>query len=820
MHWRAAWTVCWNCTRANCGNRFHLSRQRERGQSARTNVGGGAALRIRFPLAELFRPATALALLAGALAVQTLPALPAQWIDALVALAGIALIAGVPRLRWLGFFLLAAGWTMWRADLALSQRLPHVLEGADIVVSGRVHGLPRAQDDATRFEFDADSATQSGKPIAFAGRLRLAWYDTGSDAVPDIAPCSDWRLQVRLKRPRGGVNPGGFDFERYALEAGIVATGYVRESAENHEAGAALFCVDRLRARIGNAIDATLGDTSGAHLLRALAFGDQHAMNEGEWAVARATGIPHLIAISGLHIALFASFGVLLVRVFWKLAPRLTLRWPAPLIEAVASLAFAVAYALIAGFGLPTRRALVMIAALLVASLARRARAPVHGLALAVVALLAWNPACVLSAGFWLSFVGVAWLMFCLGGSNERRRWLRELVTAQGVASIGLLPLGIWFFGQSSLVGPIANLIAVPWICLFVLPLTVVASLLVLVFPALGVPLLQVSGWAMQGLWWLLEKMATWPGALWYFPEPSAWALALAMLGALWLLMPRGIPARALGAFLFLPLLWPARAALADGEFMAYMLDVGQGLSVVVRTRDHALVYDAGAKFPSGFDFGEATVVPALHALGIERIDRLIVSHGDNDHAGGAAAIVAAWPGMAVESGQPERLQIPAAQCLAGESWNWNGVAFRIVHPREPLSSIGNDRCCVLDVRSGRGELILDGDITKAVEAEVAAALAPAAPQLVLQVPHHGSKTSSSAEFIAALHPALGLISTGYLNRFHHPNPGVVTRYLDADVDLLDTAQTGFVKIRIAADAAPRVIEQGRVDRHPYWRED
>ena len=771
-------------------------------------------------MTDFFRPATALALLAGALAVQALTAPPPRWIDGALAFAAIALIVSFRRARWLGFFLLAVAWTMWRADLALSQRLPHALEGADIVVVGRVHGLPRAQDDATRFEFDADSATQEGKPIAFAGRLRLAWYDTETNAVPDIAPCSDWRLQVRLKRPRGGVNPGGFDFERYALEAGIVATGYVRESPENHEAGAARFCVDRLRARIGNAIDATLGDTSSAHLLRALAFGDQHAMNESEWAVARATGIPHLIAISGLHIALFASFGVLLVRLAWKLAPRLTLRWPAPLIEAVASLAFAVAYALIAGFGLPTRRALVMIAALLVASLARRARAPVHGLALAVIALLAWNPACVLSAGFWLSFVGVAWLMFCLGGTNERRRWLRELVTAQGVASIGLLPLGIWFFGQSSLVGPIANLIAVPWICLFVLPLTVVASLLVLVFPAFGTPLLQISGWAMQGLWWLLEKMAAWPGALWYFPEPSTWALALAMLGALWLLMPRGIPARALGAFLFLPLLWPARASLADGEFMAYMLDVGQGLSFVVRTRDHALVYDAGAKFPAGFDHGEATVVPALHALGIERIDRLIVSHGDNDHAGGAAAVAAAWPGIAVESGEPDRLPIPARQCLAGETWNWNGVAFRIVHPHEPLSARGNDRCCVLEVRSGKADLVLDGDITRAVEAEVAAALAPVAPQLVLQVPHHGSKTSSSAEFIAALHPALGLISAGYLNRFHHPNADILARYAAADAGLINAAHSGFVSIRFTPDSAPRVIEQGRVDRHPYWRED
>ena len=784
-----------------------------------TTSGERGTTRIRFPLAEFFRPVTAVALLAGATAVQMLSTLPPRWIDALLALAAIALILIFRRARWIGFFLLAAAWTVWRADIALSQRLPYAVEGADVKVSGQVHGLPRVQDDATRFEFDVGSATHDGTAIPIPGRLRLAWYDTKTSAAPDIAPCSNWQLHVRLKRPRGGVNPGGFDFERYALEAGIVATGYVRESGGNRESGSAMFCVDRLRERIGNAIDATLGDTHSAHLLRALAFGDQHAMGEREWAVARATGIPHLIAISGLHIALFASFGIALVRLFWKLAPRITLRWPAPLIEAVASLVFAVAYALIAGFGLPTRRALVMIAALLIANLARRARAPVHGLALAVVALLAWNPACVLSAGFWLSFVGVAWLMFCLGGTVDRTRWLRELVTAQGVASLGLLPLGIWFFGQSSLVGPIANLVAVPWICFFVLPLTVVASLLILVLPALGTPLLQLAGLAMQGLWWVLEKMAAWPGALWFFPEPSVWALALATLGALWILMPRGVPARALGAFLFLPLLWPAHTTLAENEFEAYMLDVGQGESFVVRTRDHALVYDAGAKFASGFDVGEATVVPALHALGIENVERMIVSHGDNDHSGGAAAVAAAWPHIAVESGEPDRLPIPASQCLAGESWNWNGVEFRIVHPREPLSPVDNDRCCVLEVRSGGNALILPGDITRAVEPEVAAALAPIAQHVVVQIPHHGSKTSSSADFIAALHPALGLITAGYMNRFHHPNPDVVARYRADDVDLINTASSGFAALRFAPGESPHIVERGRFDRHPYWRE-
>lgn len=774
---------------------------------------------MRFPLPQLFSVATAVALLAGAVAVQALTALPPLWLTVALAIAGCVVVLLRSRWRWLGWVLLGAAWTIWRADLALSARLPAALEGEDIVVTGAVLGLPHAQDDATRFDLVADTAEQDGIPAAVSGTLRLHWYASEKTVVPEIEPCSRWRLRARLKRPRGLIDPGAFDFERYALGEGITATGYVREDAVNRAIGTRMFCVEGLRQRISRGIAAALGPGPQSDVLRALAFGDQQAMDEHEWNAARATGIPHLIAISGLHIALFAGFGVLLVRLFWKLAPRLTLRWPAPLIEALASIAFALGYAAISGLGLPTRRALVMIGMLLAANLVRRARAPVHGLAFAVIVLLALDPLCVLSAGFWLSFVGVAWLMFCLGGRGERKNWWQEMVSAQGVASLGLLPLTIWFFGQSSLIGPLANLIAVPVVCFLILPFGVAGALLQLGLPALGMPLLALAGYAMRALWWLLERMADWPAALWYFPEPSAWAFALAMLGAAWLLLPRGMPARALGWVLFLPLLAPARHVPADGEFEALMLDVGQGLSVVVRTREHTLVYDAGGRFPSGFDLGEAAVVPALHAIGVDRVDRLIVSHGDNDHAGGAAAVLAAFPRAAVSSGEPQRMHVPATQCLAGEAWNWNGVAFRIVHPHEPLSAKNNDRCCVLEVRTGDSALLLTGDITAAVEGEVAAALAPIAAHTLLQVPHHGSKTSSGAAFIAALQPDLALVSSGYRNHFNHPNPAVVARYRAAGVTLVDTPHSGFADFRFAAGSAPRLIEQGRRDRHPYWRE-
>ena len=442
-----------------------------------------------------------------------------------------------------------------------------------------------------------------------------------------------------------------------------------------------------------------------------------------------------------------------------------------------------------------------------------------HALALAVLVLLIADPLCVLSSGFWLSFVGVGWLMFCLHDSTARRHGLKNLLRSQGVASIGLLPLGIWFFGQSSLIGPLANLIAVPAICFFILPIGVLAALIAVVSPIVGIPMLVLVGHVLDVLWFVLEKFANMPGALWYFPEPGLFALALAMIGAFWLLQPRGTPARLVGACLLLPLLIPEKAELRDGTFDAYVLDVGQGLAMIVRTAHHALIYDAGPRYPSGFDLGDAAVVPALHALGIEHPDRMIISHGDSDHAGGAASVDAAFPHMAIESGEPERLKIPATQCLAGEQWNWDGVTFRIVSPSPPLDKVGNDRCCVLDIRSGDNELVLTGDITATVEDPVASALEPAAPHVVLQAPHHGSKTSSSDAFLDALQPALSIFSAGYLNRFHHPNPDIVARYGFHGITTLNTADSGFVHVHFDADAAPVVVERGRSDRHPYWRE-
>lgn len=760
-------------------------------------------------------PSFALPFLAGVVAVQCLSKLPPQWLVIVLFAMSVAVFWRYARLRWIAFFIVGFTWSSMRADFALSSRLPSSLEGQDLQVIGMIIDLPKSEKESTRFDLLIGTASLTGKPIPFSGRVRLNWYKE----TPTLSTCSRWQLTVKLKRPRGLINPGNYDFERQALEQNINAVGYVRESVNNRVLDNYVFCVDGWREQLSQGIATALGNSSVTPLLRALAVGDQRWLEDQHWKVLRATGIGHLIAISGMHIGMFAGLGVLFMRLLWWLQPHSVTICPAPMLEAVAGLICATAYSALAGFGLPTWRTLVMIGVVVMARVLRRALAPAQGLSLALVVLLIINPLSVLNAGFWLSFVGVAWLIFCLDRGEPPNQAWHKLISAQAVMTIGLLPLTVWFFGNSSIVGPLANLIAVPWVSFVVVPLTVAGGLLLTWIPLLGEPIIKIAALAMEPQWWLLEKFSSWPFAQWYLPESSIFALIMAVIGAIWLLLPRGIPARALGNILFLPLLWPTQAPLAEGEFETVMLDVGQGLSVLVRTRYHTLLYDAGASFPSGFDLGQVAVVPALHALGVTHLERLVISHGDNDHAGGAKSVVDVFPPDRGISSEPERLKIAADECQAGEEWSWDEVSFKIVHPTAGFGDQGNDSSCVLAVRSGESELVLTGDISANVERGIAAALEPVASKLILVVPHHGSKTSSSDSLLSTLKPDLALVSAGYRSRFGHPNPQIIKRYQQASIPMLNTADVGFVRLRANSSGQLIMIEQGRLTRHPYWRE-
>jgi competence protein ComEC len=647
------------------------------------------------------------------------------------------------------------------------------------------------------------------------GDVTVSWYD----GAPALQPCTRWHLLLRLKRPRGLLDPGSADSERSALERGVVATGYVRDDAGNALLAGAPWCVDGVRDAVARGIAARVHDPHDAALLQAFSVGDTRGLTSQDWEVARANGVSHLIAISGFHVGVAAVFGVWLAVLLHAIWPRLGLCLPRPQSQAAAALLMAGIYSALAGFGLPTVRTLLMIAVVALARCSRRCSSGAQSLALAMIAILLVDPLAVLAAGFWLSFVGVGFLMLCLQARGRGlRAFVHELTAGQLVMTVALLPLSLWFFGQASLVGALSNLIAVPLVSFVVVPCALCGTLLLGVCPPLAAPVLRVAAHIAHAQWWLLEQMATWPGAHWYLPTLQPLALLLALLGALWSFLPRGVPLRWLGLLLFLPLLCPPRRLPEDGAFQVWVLDVGQGLSVLLRTRDHALVYDAGARYPSGFDLGDAVVLPAIHALGITRLDMLMISHGDNDHAGGATAVAHEFPQATLYAGEPARMRIPMHQCVAGQSWRWDGVRFRVLSPAAGAGDRDNDSSCVLLVEGRGGSILLTGDISSMVEPQVAAALGPG-PSPILLVPHHGSKTSSSAAFIAAVRPPLALVSAGWHNHFGHPKPEVLARYAQAHVPVVNTAEQGAIPLEFPADAPPLRRPGWRAQQPRYWRE-
>lgn len=763
-------------------------------------------------------PVLAAATLAGCSGVQVLEHLPApRWF----VLAATITALGAFRWRWLlplTLLLLGAAWADMQGAAAMAARLPAALAGQDIEITGEVVGLPEHRSEADSFRFRVERARRGPQHLALHGMIRLAWY--GAARPPP--PCSHWQLRVRLRRPRGLSDPGVFDAERYALQQRQIAVGYVRGEGPNRRQDmTSHVCLDALRAHISRAIRAAVTRQDMAHLLAALAVGDKRGLSQAQRQRAQATGVSHLLAISGFHIGVAALAGVWLVRLLWGCWPGVGLRVPRPVAEACAGLASALLYASLAGWSLPTQRALVMIAVAAAARCGRRHTATTHALAAALLAVLAFDPLAVLSVGFWLSFGGVAFMLCCL--SRPGRGWRARLLAlghAQWVMTLALLPMSVMFFGQASLIGPLANVFAVPGVSLVVVPLTLLGVALSACWPGAAAGLWSLAAYAMQWLWAWLGVLSQLPLARIYLPLAPVWALPLAMLGARWCLMPRGTPLRALSLCLFLPLLWPGTARPAPGGFSLWLLDVGQGLSVVVRTHTHALVYDTGARYPSGYSLGERVVVPVLHALGIRHLDRMIISHGDNDHAGGAPAVHRMFPAAGVLAGEPARLPMPSLPCHAGQRWTWDGVDFRMLSPpvRQTGTGHDNDRSCVLLIRAQHGQALLTGDISARIEPGVADRVPHDRPLLLL-VPHHGSKTSSSRYFLDTLRPSLALVSAGWHNRYGHPAGSVVARYRTRGIRFLNTARQGAMCWRSPAAGAARLAVRWRPAHPAYWRE-
>lgn len=705
-------------------------------------------------------------------------------------------------LRPLAFAASGFLWAQIQASQVLCEPFPDGYISKDVELTGRIAGLPGRSGEARRFLFRVEGAGADGRDIDFDGLVRLSWYR----GAPALTAGERWRLVVRLKPPHGFANPGGFDYERWLFQQGVKATGYVRGGDGNLllDPGAGPYVVDRWRQRLRDRIAEVLGASTGEGLTQALVLGDRSGLTPEQWEVLTRTGTNHLIAISGLHIGIVAGFLFFIVRWVWSRSARLCLMIAAPRAAALAALMGAFGYSAMAGFAVSTQRALIMLAVVLGAVVSSRTVRPVSGITLALVGVLTLDPRAVLSYGFWLSFGAVAALLFALGRRLEAGGSWSKWGNAQWAVALGLLPLLLLLFGRASVIAPIVNLIAVPLFSVALLPAVLVASLLGLV-PGLESPLV-LSAQVLEQVFGLLEAVSEWDWAAATLSWRPVWVWCVAFAGAVLLLAPRGLPGRWLGLMLMLPLPLLHPAVPAHGEAELTLLDVGQGLAVVVRTRRHALVFDTGPGFPSGFNTGNAVVLPYLRHEGVDGIDTLVVSHADRDHAGGFEGLRGKIPIGRILAGEPAEIAgADAVPCLAGEDWTWDGVEFALLHPAV-AGGEGNDGSCVLRVRTGRASVLLTGDIGMAVEGDLVETQRERLRSTVLVAAHHGSDTSSSSDFLEAAAPRYVLFSAGFANRFGFPAAAVRKRVATLGAAQLDTASAGA----IAFDLRPDGVEGPR----------
>jgi competence protein ComEC len=715
----------------------------------------------------------------------------------------------------LGVALVGWGASGWRASLRLADELPAALEGQDLSVSGVIASLPQRGATGLRFRFDVDAAAAHGQPVAIPRRLALGWYGGAHEDATMLQPPLElragqrWRFTLRLRRPHGNMNPHGYDYELLLFEQGVRATGYVRDApAPELLERAAGYPVERLRQRLREAIFAAVADPRAAGVLAALAVGDQGAIERDDWDLYRNTGIAHLVSISGLHITMFAWMAGGLIAALWRSGRRTALALPAPLAARWGGLLCAAGYAYFSGWGVPSQRTVWMLGVVTaLQACGLRWPSPLV-LLLAAVVVTGFDPWALQQAGFWLSFVAVGLLLASApvagpvadgDAASGRRGWAsrvgRAVVTGvrtQAIATLGLAPLTLIFFQQISLVGFAANLLAIPMITLAITPLALLGCLLV--------PLWPLAAWGLQRLNGVLATLAAVPGAVWLAPVASPWAQFVGLVGAVLIVLPLPRRARALGLPMLLPMLWPAPNLPAAGEFALLAVDVGQGTAVLVRTRAHLLVFDAGPQYSRDSDAGRRILLPLLRARGERRIDTLVLSHRDVDHVGGAAALLSTLPvGEVLSSLEGDHpLQVAAAgrtrRCEAGQTWQWDGVNFAMLRPeaadyerrRKP-----NAMSCVLRVAGGAGSALLTGDIEREQEEALRSAQAGGLRSDVLIVPHHGSRTSSSAAFLDAVAPRLAVFQAGYRNRFGHPAPDVLARYVERGIEIRATPACG-----------------------------
>jgi competence protein ComEC len=720
----------------------------------------------------------------------------------------LALLLRRPAL--LGF---AVGYSLtWlQCGERLGTRLDPALEGATLTITGAVASVPQSIGGGYRFEFLTDR--HAGVPQ----RVEVTWYEP--QWRPDAAERLE--LEVRLRRPRGFANPGGSDHEARLLREGIGATGYVRAATRSGRELRDVMRAPVLVARdeIALATRAALGERPATGIVAGLSVGLQDALSTEQWRQLARTGTSHLMAISGMHIGMFAVVAAWVAAQLQRWRQRRGARGTARDAAVVAGSCAALAYGALAGWSVPTQRTAIMIAIVAFALHARRRIGAGDALALGAIAVLVLEPLAPLAVGFWLSFGAVAAILLVTGGQLTQTGVLHGYAQAQWAVTAGLVPVLAASFGAVSIVSVVVNLLAIPLYTLVVVPLVLIGTALLLAWPAVGAPVLAGTAWLIEVTWPLIAVPAQWSWATWGIAGLDPWAWLALCVGAAASLAPLPASGRAAGFVLVIAACAWRPTPPDAGAVRFTMLDVGQGLAAVVETRHHVLVYDAGPAFRSGSDAGAMAVEPFLRHRGVRQVDVLVASHDDLDHAGGAASVAGLVPvRRLVASGQALDAVGEVESCRREERWEWDGVTFEWLHPGPRRFEKDNDNSCVLRVKSGQHTVLLTGDIERLAEAEIVGHGRLARADIVL-VPHHGSRTSSTPAFVTATRPRWALVPSGHRNRWGFPKPDIVERWQSSGAEVLIGSATGAIEFELHPQrpiAPPRLW---RPSQRRLWRD-
>ncbi|MGE0115186.1 MAG: DNA internalization-related competence protein ComEC/Rec2 [Steroidobacteraceae bacterium] len=759
----------------------------------------------------------ALAFLLGDVWVQWLPELALAallvplYVAPLLTLLLWRLPCGQRRFGWCAIvaFLLGLVWTALQAQRQLHDDLAPALEGQDMVITGYIASIPETESYGVRFVFAPEASS-----LPLPARLQLTWY---SPAVA-LHAAQRWQVQVRLKRRHGFANPGGYDYEAQLFREGIGATGYVRESIGNRQLGQVTGeYVLKWRAALTEAIARAIPHAPMQGVVRGLAVGDQQAISSAAWQVFARTGTSHLMAISGFHIGMvawvFAWLGSRLI--YWPAAQRW--RWTVPDLRALFGMSAALGYSLLAGMSVPTQRTLIMLAVYFGAGLLRREVNVWHSFGLALLLVLLIDPFAPLAVGAWLSFGAVAVILLNQHGRLGHGPGWREFLHIQWVVSLGLVPLLLSSFGSLPLLSPLVNLLAIPLFTAVLVPLVLAGCALLPLHAGFAGAWLGWVAWGLDQVFAALQWAAGFSWASWYAPQAASWAMVLLVLGTLMMVLPWVWPLRVSGLLCCLPALCWQVPPLPENGFSMTTLDVGQGLSVVIQTRNHVLLYDAGPVFQSGRDTGELVVLPYLRAMGIRQLDMVIASHGDADHVGGLQSVLAGLPVQQVLPGPSVILPQPHINCQRGQHWQWDGVQFEVLHPGPEHTEQGdNNQSCVLRIAAAGGSALLLGDVEKRIEYELVGS-GLIKPSTMVLAAHHGSRSSSTETLVASVQAQWVVFSAGYRNRWGFPKDDIVARWQATGSRPISTIESGAVTATLLPGKAVE-IRRYRQQRRRYWQ--